>query len=213
MVSPLFSLEIISTDLHDVNYVRVVILEPSGLRFAIPKAVDVRSEYVALTWTCCKRQTNLLLAVMLASGKSSLLPIPVSFSGSHRPYRVRGNSRSRPNLTKLDVLLTRARVTNLGLLLLAGFATLSFLINIRYLLVSHEPQPFSSYDHTPYSILETLSRDKSLLGLTHLVLVPGHAIWTGTGPEDVHNEDKWILESYQKGGGRIEAFVKHIETG
>lgn len=150
---------------------------------------------------------------MLASSKDGILPIPVSFSGSRRPYRTRSDSRSRPRL-KFDVLLTRARVTNLGLLLLASFATLSFLVNLRYFLFSSHRRPHDSFPtYAPYSILETLSRDKSLLGLDHLILVPGHAIWQGSSSEDILNENKWILESYQKGGGRVAAFVKHIETG
>ena len=160
-----------------------------------------------------KRQPSLSPVVMLASGKDSFLPIPVSFSGTRRPYRFRANSRSRPNLSKLDVLLTRARVTNLGLLLLASFAALSFLVNLRYFLFfSPEPHGFP-HVHAPYSILETIRRDKSLLGLNHLVMVPGHAIWEGSNSEDILDEDKWILETYQKGGGRVAAFVKHIETG
>lgn len=150
---------------------------------------------------------------MLGS-KDSILPIPVSFSGSRRQYRIRSDSRSRSHFTKFDALLTRARVTNLGLLLLASFAALSFLVNLRYFLFSSAGQSHNSFPaHAPYGILETLSRDKSLLGLSHLVMVPGHAIWEGSNPEDILNEDKWILEAYQKGGGRVAAFVKHIETG
>ncbi|CAL1708221.1 unnamed protein product [Somion occarium] len=146
------------------------------------------------------------------ASKDSMLPLPVSFRS--RPYRIRSDSRSRHH-NKFELLLTRARVTNLGLLLLASFATLSFLFNLRFILSSpSNGRPHMYYHaHPPYSILESLNRDKSILGLNHLVVVPGHGIWKGSGPEDILDEDKWILESHQRGGGRIPAFVKHVETG
>ena len=43
-------------------------------------------------------------------------------------------------------------------------------------------------------------------------MVPGHAIWKGTTLEARLDEDQWILEPYQHGGGRVAAFFKHIVT-
>lgn len=65
----------------------------------------------------------------------------------------------------------------------------------------------------PVSILATIQRDKTLERLSHLIVVPGHAIWSGSKPEEVLNETLWTLEDYQRGGGRVSAFVDHIKQG
>ncbi len=54
---------------------------------------------------------------------------------------------------------------------------------------------------------------KDISQLDHLVMVPGHAVWTGSRASDVLDENHWVLESYQRGGGRVAAFVKHIQYG
>ncbi|KAH9858594.1 hypothetical protein C2E23DRAFT_799272, partial [Lenzites betulinus] len=41
-------------------------------------------------------------------------------------------------------------------------------------------------------------------------MVPGHAIWKGASLDARFDEDQWVLEPYQRGGGRIAAFFKHI---
>ncbi|KAJ3490378.1 hypothetical protein NLI96_g1465 [Meripilus lineatus] len=122
--------------------------------------------------------------------------------------------RSTHQISRRDFLLTRARVTNLGLLLLASFATLSFLINLGYYF-SPTRRPFHSrspYAH-PYGILSTIDRDETLNWLNHLVIVPGHAIWKGVDAKRRFEDDEWVLEAYQRGGGRVSAFVQHIERG
>ncbi|KAG6821023.1 hypothetical protein H0H93_007913 [Arthromyces matolae] len=40
-----------------------------------------------------------------------------------------------------------------------------------------------------------------------------HAIWKGIDPDLRLNEDQWILEPYQTGGGRVSAFFAHILRG
>ena len=50
-------------------------------------------------------------------------------------------------------------------------------------------------------------------GLNHLVVVPGHGIWKGWKEEEKLDEEMWVLEQYQVGGGRVAAWVQHIETG
>ncbi|KAH9016947.1 hypothetical protein EDB85DRAFT_2155538 [Lactarius pseudohatsudake] len=57
-------------------------------------------------------------------------------------------------------------------------------------------------------IIEALPSQPPVSGLDHLVIVPGHCIWTGAHPEDAENEDSWLLASYQ----RMRASV-HIPRG
>ncbi|KAG7090942.1 hypothetical protein E1B28_010014 [Marasmius oreades] len=127
-----------------------------------------------------------------------MLPTPVSLS-KRKPFR--------RETQRLRLLLTRARITNLGVLLLFLFALASVVLNLTYWLTW--PLPITSY---PHSILSTISR-RQFEGLDHLIVVPGHAIWIGSKAEDRFNDDLWTLESYQKQGGRPEAFFKHISKG
>ncbi|TCD64737.1 hypothetical protein EIP91_003693 [Steccherinum ochraceum] len=149
-----------------------------------------------------------------------MLPTPISARFSQRSpklgggitastaYHRHGRSRAR-----LDVLLTRARVTNLGLILLGSFAALSFLVNLSYYLSSSCAPGVVAFGHPPGSILDTIEREDEVKGLSHLILVPGHGIWKGWNEEEKLDEEKWVLEQYQLGGGRVSAWVKHIETG
>lgn len=140
------------------------------------------------------------------SSKTSMLPTPVSL-------HTRKDSRFRPRRRIRDVLLIRARVTNLALFMLAAFAGLSFLANLSYYLYTEPPKyPLADYI-SPYSILATIERDRMLRSLDHLVIVPGHAIWKGSTPDHTLAESQWFLETYQKGGGRIYAFYRHITRG
>ncbi|KAH8994687.1 hypothetical protein EDB86DRAFT_3078049 [Lactarius hatsudake] len=50
-----------------------------------------------------------------------------------------------------------------------------------------------------HSIIDTLPSKPPASGLDHLVIVPGHGIWTGAHPEDAENEGSWLLASYQRG--------------
>jgi hypothetical protein len=62
----------------------------------------------------------------------------------------------------------------------------------------------------PLSIFATLHPPST--PLHHLIMVPGHALWTGQDPGLVTNDGEWILEEYQKGGS-VKTFVKHIDKG
>jgi len=137
---------------------------------------------------------------------SSILPTPVSSSKQRRVFR-----RNPPVSQRqaLDILLTRARVTNLGLIILSFFAALSFIFNLSFYF-SHPQDPVHS---PPKSILSTLSRSALIPGLNHLIIVPGHSIWTGSNPHLIGNEDEWMLEPYQKGGESVSTFVNHISRG
>ena len=137
-----------------------------------------------------------------------MLPLPVSLTSSRHP-------RSRHYRSTRDILLTRARITNLGFFLLAGFAAFSFLLNLVWYLAGSDDH---AYDHegpyaAPRGIWETLQRDPALEGIDHLIMVPGHAIWKGTNLEARLDEDQWVLEPYQRGGGRVSAFFRHIVAG
>lgn len=136
----------------------------------------------------------------------SVLPTPVSLSKQRRVFR-----RNLPTAQRrtLDLLLTRSRVTNLGILILSLFAAISFLYNLSF----YFSRPYRLWNNLPIGINSTLSRPKFVHDLNHLIIVPGHSIWRGSDPNLKLDEDEWLLESYQKGGGRISAFVNHIAHG
>ncbi|KZT24184.1 hypothetical protein NEOLEDRAFT_1067761 [Neolentinus lepideus HHB14362 ss-1] len=136
-----------------------------------------------------------------------MLPAPVSFA-KRGGYR---RSRNALNQRRIDVLLSRARITNLGLLLLSAVTVISLLYNVSYVFA---PTRVSLGDFPgPRRFSDTIQRDASVRQLSHLVIVPGHAIWKGGDPTRILNEEDWILESYQKGGGRVNAFYQHIKGG
>lgn len=142
-----------------------------------------------------------------------MLPTPVSIH-ARRDSKYRSRRRLR------DVLLTRARVTNLALVLLAAVSAVSFFFNLSYYLYSTPPpppappHPLASYA-APYSILATVARETALKSLDHLVIVPGHAIWEGSRPQDGFDEKSWLMDSFQLGDkeARIRAYHEHIIRG
>lgn len=136
-----------------------------------------------------------------------MLPTPVTFHHS------RGLSISRPNRRLRDVLVTRARITNLGFFLLLATASLSLLVNLCYYFSSPTATPLSSAHTIPHTVLDAVARSDEHQLLDHLVLVPGHAIWKGGNPKDVLDAGNWLLEPYQSGRGRIEAFYNHVARG
>ncbi|KAH9027344.1 hypothetical protein EDB85DRAFT_2148628 [Lactarius pseudohatsudake] len=64
-----------------------------------------------------------------------------------------------------------------------------------------------------HGIIEALPSQPPASGLDHLVIVPGHCIWTGAHAEDPENEDSWLLASYQRGCGHPSIFRAHISRG
>ncbi|KAG6886305.1 hypothetical protein C0993_006715 [Termitomyces sp. T159_Od127] len=135
-----------------------------------------------------------------------MLPSPVTFAkrGTYRRYTV---SSARGSYS-FDLLFSRARVTNLGFLLLLLVAALSIVFNVHFLYSARHPE-YVNFS----ALLSTITRDPSLRRLSHLIIVPGHAIWKGTNPELRLHEDQWVLEPYQMGGGRVSAFFAHILQG
>ena len=143
----------------------------------------------------------------------AMLPVPVSLT------RRGGTPSHRRPLGQ--VILSRSRLTNLGVLLLTLFAALSSVLNFLFYLNSAGR---SEHDHderhveaplywTPSGISSTISRSPAVQALDHLVIMPGHAIWWGATSSSRLDEDEWILEIFQRGGGRVAAFMSHIERG
>ncbi|KZT10585.1 uncharacterized protein LAESUDRAFT_339231 [Laetiporus sulphureus 93-53] len=136
-----------------------------------------------------------------------MLPLPVVVPAKRR---LSGTSVRRHR----DVLLARARITNLGLLLLGGFTALSLLLNLRYYLFPapgatwHRPR----HPRPPFSLLATVPHSDALSLLNHLIIVPCHGVWQGHDPLKRLDEDDWILEDYQRGGGWVSALNGHIVT-
>ena len=59
----------------------------------------------------------------------------------------------------------------------------------------------------------TITRQETATRLEHLIIVPGHAVWKGGDPRSRLDDDQWILEPYQKSGGRVATFFAHIQRG
>ncbi|KAH9014924.1 hypothetical protein EDB85DRAFT_1876171, partial [Lactarius pseudohatsudake] len=47
-------------------------------------------------------------------------------------------------------------------------------------------------------------------GLDHLVIIPGHCIWTGAHAKDAENEDSWLLASYQRMRASVHILRAHL---
>lgn len=155
-----------------------------------------------------------------------MLPAPVLSSGASTQrgafyYNAKnGRPRSFDYRATLRSLSGRSRLTNLGVLLLIGFGCISFLYNLAFIFSSSSTSPYASGGFVGYapapapgSILATIRRDATLERLSHLVIVPGHAVWSGSRRDEALDEGFWTLEDYQRGGGRVSAFVDHIKHG
>ncbi|KAI6044665.1 hypothetical protein EDC04DRAFT_3055900 [Pisolithus marmoratus] len=151
-----------------------------------------------------------------------MLPLPALTSPNSTTRRAAYQRESRhfPSPSTADIqaplryLRARSRLTNLGVLLLAAFASLSLLHILSFIFSSTSAAFSDTYvEHSPPSILATIERNATLKGLDHLIIVPGHAIWMGSIPEHVLNEEYWTLEDYQKGGGQAQALTDHIKYG
>ena len=157
-----------------------------------------------------------------------MLPTPAS-SRSPRPKIYFPSLPShKPSQTSLLVQLRqRTKLTNLAVLLLGFVLILSLTQNVAYFFSSSTPAHFSGWikaqsqgwaelataeqlaEGVPLSIETTIERDPRYPALDHMIMVPGHAIWTGNDPNLVEEDDQWILEPMQRGGS-VKTFVKHI---
>jgi hypothetical protein len=125
---------------------------------------------------------------------------------------------STPGRSLLSPRLWR-RLIPLAILCVLGIESYRFLA-----LPSSASQSFSSEDFplpppiipggsTPQEVLdEKFDSGPPLTEVTHLVLVACHGIWTG-GASKGEQEEEWVLESFQKGKGVQDSFLRHIEEG
>jgi len=132
-----------------------------------------------------------------------MLPSPALARYHRKPLRLvaTGGGHSR-----LESLTRRSRITNLGVLLLASCFAISLFLNLRYWALHHPFHP--DIQQSAKLQFATVERPPTRNNLDHLIVVPCHAIWRGSNS---WLEDKdWILESYQQGAGRVQAFYEHI---
>ncbi|KAF8995472.1 hypothetical protein BDQ17DRAFT_1365658 [Cyathus striatus] len=139
-----------------------------------------------------------------------MLPSPVSLSSTrhHHPYMI-----SSPQKRIKDILLRRTRLTNSAVILLATICMVSLILNIWAYMPSSDVYNVQNLNSQYRGVLSTVSRKPFLQALQHLVIVPCHSIWVGMDSRGRLHEDDWLLEPYQKGGNRIDAFFQHIQKG
>lgn len=141
-----------------------------------------------------------------------MLPSPVL----SRQYRIYSHSRRLTYKNLLEILLTRSRLTNLGLIIISSITSLSLLLNLVHHLdnVDHPEQDalgYQLFDENDDS--QNVIREPWTESLDHLIVVPGHAIWKGVDPGKRTQDSEWILKSYQKGVGKTQVFWEHIAVG
>ena len=143
-----------------------------------------------------------------------MLPSPV-LSRVHRTIYSQPHRSTFRNL--LDALLTRSRVTNLGLVVLSLIAAVSLLLNLFHFLDGTTPSDNSlGADTLTYQLSDENDDSQNVIreywteSLDHLIIVPGHAIWKGVDPARRTQDSEWILEPYQKGAGKTRVFWDHI---
>ncbi|POY72356.1 hypothetical protein BMF94_4658 [Rhodotorula taiwanensis] len=116
-------------------------------------------------------------------------------------------------------LTARSRATRLAVWMLAATAAVSVLLNVRLLALGAaggavgilRPRRFALVDsQIPESVLSTI--EPSNQPLKHMVMVPGHAIWSGCDASLAARDRDWILEPMQK-GGQVRTYLKHIVKG
>jgi hypothetical protein len=133
-----------------------------------------------------------------------MLP-PPAVTRYHRRIHFKPTS---PRRQLLDTLRKQSRLTNLGVVLLIGACSISILLNLRYWM----SVPYHRQIPPLYSLdMRTVDRPTQRERLTHLIIVPCHSIWTGANSWS--EEKDWMLESYQKGSGRVKVFYEHISRG
>lgn len=51
-----------------------------------------------------------------------------------------------------------------------------------------------------------------LLESNHAIIVAGHAIFVGSLTDNLHSDENWVLEPFQR-KGQVSTFIQHIEKG
>jgi len=146
-----------------------------------------------------------------------MLPSPV-LSRRHRTIYSQPHRSTLRNL--LSLLLTRSRFTNLGIIILSSITAVSLVLNIFHYLDNATPSDNSlGKDTLTYHLSDENDDSQNVIreswteSLDHLIIVPGHAIWKGVDPDKRTQDSEWILEPYQKGGGKTHVFWEHIAAG
>ncbi|WFD30582.1 hypothetical protein MSPP1_001603 [Malassezia sp. CBS 17886] len=135
----------------------------------------------------------------------------------HTYTDLRSGLGGRGALAALRVTLaSRSRVTNLGVVLLAAALVISLLFNMRRKtlfveLPGMEPQE-AMFPAPTVNLRMSLPPLRDAMPLSHLIVVAGHAVWTGSDAVSANNDSAWVLEDYQRGGS-AHTFVRHIEEG
>ena len=116
-------------------------------------------------------------------------------------------------------------MTNLAIGLIISLGVTSLVLNVSYLLSDSDDRGTIASTHgfgvdgrwgsgrgRAGSIEATINRDPRIERLDHLVMVPGHAIYTGSDPGKVEEDGEWVLEPMQRDGS-VRTFIKHVEEG
>lgn len=168
-----------------------------------------------------------------------MLPLPSSSSSSStRRNRIYFPSNPPSSQSFIGHLRSRTRLTNLAVGLILLLTISSLLLNASYHF-SRDPSDYGrgrdgreykyatssggskgkgSWDTTigneegRRSIEDTIDRDPRMEKLDHMVMVPGHAIYLGSNPEKVQEDEEWVLEPMQKGKS-VGTFIKHVKEG
>lgn len=168
---------------------------------------------------------------MLPAPNTAYRSKPNGGRNGHNSFFVAGAFTTNSAQSLAERLRARTRLTNLAVALLVLGLGASALINANLWLSTRYPNGYRSHHdsfdrdqahhHSPPlnlqknnapSIEATIERTGEIAGLTHLIMVAGHAIWKGADPEKREEDDEWVLTPIQKGGS-VRTFYKHIEAG
>ena len=144
-----------------------------------------------------------------------MLPAPVSFrTGRARGLLTVPGPTSSTAIPLRELLRAPARITNFAALLLLCVTLVSLYLNLNLWASSSVGGGTGAWPRSggslPPSIAATLERSIQRRLLDHLVIVPGHGIWTGAEEEDILDEKYWLLAEYQRNRGRPAVFLEHI---
>ncbi|CAE6490086.1 unnamed protein product [Rhizoctonia solani] len=142
-----------------------------------------------------------------------MLPSYNSYPNLRRHHALSRQTYTGPGGSLRDRLLSRSRVTNLGMVLIGCVLGLSLLSNLRYIYLLHGYESNPRIGTPPKLITDTVSYNHSESRLDHLIMVAGHAIWKGGDPAAHEKDSEWVLDVAQAGRGNPKAFYAHIVKG
>lgn len=101
-----------------------------------------------------------------------------------------------------------------GLKTLTGSLTLILIFATMFYFIRINSESTDTITGTLRNLLPstvTASSPSKLEHASHLVIVPGHGIWKGTG--DGLDDSDWYMSKFQQGPSISHTFLKHIQTG